>query len=165
MCPMQYCKNIPRHARGKTERRAQPPLQVILPGLSADAAAEQQRCGKNQAFQPKQRRGPDQRPPAHRPPALLRQRRHQAALHATAKPSHEIVFRNSAFKVLFPLFGRRQTTPCPHGRTPYRGISVADQPAINLSTFSHLSTRSTCSTRLKLLVPIAEFATIIPNES
>ena len=64
----------------------------------------------------------------------------------------------------------------PHGRTPFRGISVADQPAINLSTFFHLSsTRSTCSsatealakvaTRPKLLVHLAEFATIIPNES
>ena len=57
-----------------------------------------------------------------------------------------------------------------------RGILAADQPAINLSTFFHLSsTRSTCSsaavalakvaTRLKPLVSIAEFATIIPNES
>ena len=41
---------------------------------------------------------------------------------------------------------------CPHGRTPYRGISVVEQPAINLSTFFHQFTRSTCSTRLKLLV-------------
>ena len=33
------------------------------------------------------------------------------------------------------------------------------------ANFFHESTRSTCSTRLKLLVHIAEFATIIPNES
>ena len=66
-----------------------------------------------------------------------------------------------------------------------RDILAADQPAINLSTFFHQSTRSTCSsaavssaealaeaealakvaTRLKPLVSIAEFATIIPNES
>ena len=65
----------------------------------------------------------------------------------------------------FPLFGRRHTTPCPHGRTPYRGISVAGQPAINLSTFFHISTRSACSSRLRLLVSIAEFTTIIANES
>ena len=56
-----------------------------------------------------------------------------------------------------------------------RGILAADKPAINLSTFFHKSTRSTCSsaavalakvaTRLKLLVHLAEFTTIIPNES
>ena len=60
-----------------------------------------------------------------------------------------------------------------------RGILAADQPAINLSTFFHQSTRSTCSsaavssaealakvaTRLKLFVSIAEFTTILPNES
>ena len=56
-----------------------------------------------------------------------------------------------------------------------RGILAANQPAINLSTFFHKSTRSTCSsaavalakvaTRLRLLASIAEFATIIPNES
>ena len=43
-----------------------------------------------------------------------------------------------------------------------RGISVADQPAINLSTFFH---QSPCSTWLRLLVSIAEFTTILPNES
>ena len=46
-----------------------------------------------------------------------------------------------------------------------RGILAANQPAINLSTFFHHSTRSTCSSRLRLLVHRAEFATIIPNES
>ena len=44
----------------------------------------------------------------------------------------------------------------PHGRTPYRGISVASTPAINLSTFFYPSTRSTCSTRLK---PFSAFST------
>ena len=56
----------------------------------------------------------------------------------------------------------------PNGRTPYRGISVADQPAINLSTFFHISTHSICSTRpnpLARLVHAVEFATIIANES
>ena len=67
-----------------------------------------------------------------------------------------------------------------------RGILAADQPAINLSIIFHLSsTRSTCSsaavssaealaeaealakvaTRLRLLVHLAEFTTILPNES
>ena len=45
---------------------------------------------------------------------------------------------------------------CPHGRTPYRGISAADQPAINLSTFFHLSsTRSTCSSAAVALAKVA----------
>ena len=46
-----------------------------------------------------------------------------------------------------------------------RDILAADQPAINLSTFFHHSTRSTCSSRLRLLVSIAEFTIILPNES
>ena len=46
-----------------------------------------------------------------------------------------------------------------------RGILAANQPAINLSTFFHQSTRSTCSSRLRLLVSIAEFTAIIANES
>ena len=40
MRPLQHCKNIPRHTRGKAERRAPPPLQVVLSGLPADAVAE-----------------------------------------------------------------------------------------------------------------------------
>ena len=43
----------------------------------------------------------------------------------------------------------------PHGRTPCRGISVADQPAINLSTFFHQSTRSTCSSAAVALAKVA----------